>query len=248
MSLRGFAAGWLVLSVLVLGARSTRAESAEVESLIAEGNDLRVKGQPDRALPLFQKAYALARTPRTEGQLGLAEMAVGHPIEAEQHLTAALESPEYPWVGKNRAGLEKTLALARSSIGDIVVEGVPRDAAVIVNGRAIGALSLSAPVRLAAGRVEVEVSAPGYVPSTRVLHVAGGEHRRIEVTLAKETGGSPSSSPLTPNSSTGSSAAPDSGPSPASLGLTARRGPRRRTSVSPLGACWPAAPSGSAPV
>ena len=115
-----------------------RAESAEVESLIAQGNDLRHKGEPDRALPFFQKAYALSRTPRTEGQLGLAEMAAGHPMEAEQHLMAAIDSREHPWITKNREGLEKTLALARSSIGDVTVEGGPAGAALTVNGRIDG--------------------------------------------------------------------------------------------------------------
>ena len=138
------------------------AESEEVEALIAQGNELRSQAQPDRALPLFQRAFALSHTPRTEGQLGLAEMAAGHPIEAEEHLAAALASREHPWVARNRSGLESTFRLARANIGEVAIEGGPPGATVFVNGRRAGALPIAAPIRIAAGRVEIEVSAPGY--------------------------------------------------------------------------------------
>jgi hypothetical protein len=197
------------------GGSIARAESAEVESLIAQGNDLRQAGQPDRALPLFQKAFALAQTPRTEGQLGLAEMAAGYPVEAEQYLVAALESREHPWIKKTRPGLEKTLALARSKIGEISVEGEPSGAAISVNGRPIGALPLASPIRLAAGRIEIVVSASGYSPASRVLHLEGGEHQRVAVTLDRAPSGpvtstAPSSSAAPPGAS-GPGAAPVSG-------------------------------------
>src|SRR4051812_2423486 len=68
------------------------ADAAEVEALIAKGNELRRARTPGPALPYFQKAYELARTPRTTGQLGLAELDAGYPVEAEEHLAAALQS------------------------------------------------------------------------------------------------------------------------------------------------------------
>jgi uncharacterized membrane protein YgcG len=174
-----------VIVVTAVRARMAQAESAEVESLIAQGNELRRQGQPDRALPLFQKAYAIARTPRTEGQLGLAELAAGEPVEAEQHLTEALESPEHPWIAKNREALEKTLALAKAAIGEVSIDGGPAGATVVVNGRVAGELPQRAPIRVAPGRIELEVKAPGYETAMRTLHVAHGEHQKLTIALEK---------------------------------------------------------------
>jgi hypothetical protein len=233
----------LLLVLWMCGGSIARAESAEVESLIAQGNELREKGQPDRALPLFQKAFALAQTPRTEGQLGLAEMAAGHPVEAEQHLVAALESREHPWIAKTRPGLEKTLALARSKIGEISVEGEPSGAVISVNGRTIGALPLATPIRLAAGRVEIVVSASGYSPVSRSLHLAGGEHQRIAVSLDKAPAtGAPSG--------TATSTAPSSttSPSAASPGATGPGAAAAPGSVSPTSATVAPLPSATSSV
>ena len=90
-----------LLSVLV-AARAAHAadESAKAEQLIQEANELRRQGQDQRAMPLLQQAYELARTARTAAQLGLAEMALGYWVEAEGHLNEALTVSHHPWVDK----------------------------------------------------------------------------------------------------------------------------------------------------
>jgi hypothetical protein len=97
--------------------RPARADAAEVEALIARGNELRRAGTPGPALPYFQKAYELARTPRTIGQLGLGELAAGYPVEAAEHLAAALQSPDDPSIVKYRKVLMDALTAARAQIG-----------------------------------------------------------------------------------------------------------------------------------
>jgi len=70
-----------------------RADGApQVEELIRQGIELRQAGQDVRAFPLFQKAYESDRTPRTAGQLGLCELALGYWVESEKHLGEALAS------------------------------------------------------------------------------------------------------------------------------------------------------------
>src|SRR5256885_12888670 len=83
-------------AVTVLGAAPARAttDAEQAESLIREGVRLRGLDQTARALPLFQKAYEMSRTPRTAGQLGLCEMELGAYVDAERHLGEALASPE----------------------------------------------------------------------------------------------------------------------------------------------------------
>ena len=78
-------------------ARPARAgDSAEAEALIRQGVELRAQKKDERALPLFEKAYQLSRTPRTAGQLGLVEIALGYFVDAEKYLSEALGSPDHP--------------------------------------------------------------------------------------------------------------------------------------------------------
>src|SRR3954462_15795246 len=95
MTLRGILSVCIGLAIVWQSAQA-RADAAEVEALISKGNELRRAGTPGPALPYFQKAYELARTPRTAGQLGLAEPAAGYPVDAAEHLAVALQSPNDP--------------------------------------------------------------------------------------------------------------------------------------------------------
>jgi hypothetical protein len=223
-------AGALTLAVtLAIGTRAAAASgSEEAEALIRQGVELRQQGKDERALPLFQKAYEILASPRSAGQLGLAEMAVGYWLDSEQHLSAALESPDHPWVAKNRAALEQSLAQVRSNIGEIAVEGTPAGAAVTANKRPAGTLPLTAPVRVPKGRVDIEVSAPGYVTTTRSLQIGGSERQQLTITLDKapaESGGATTNEEPT-GSATPAASAPQQ-PAPAATsaddGLTLRR-------------------------
>src|SRR3954453_21838178 len=110
---RALVAVWIAVGIVSESAPA-RADAAEVEALIAKGNELRRAGTPGPALPYFQKAYELARTPRTCGQLGLAELAAGYPVDAEGHLATALQTPNDPSIVKFRKMLTDALTLARS--------------------------------------------------------------------------------------------------------------------------------------
>jgi hypothetical protein len=162
-----------------------RADTAEVEALIAKANELRQQGNPWQALPYYQKAYELEHTPRTAGQLGVGELAAGYPVEAADHLAVALRSPQHPWVARYKSILEETLTKARGRIGEIVIEGNVRGATVAVNGHDLGKLSLPTKVNVAAGSVEVAVHADGYVDLKRTVEVAGGGHERLAIDLVK---------------------------------------------------------------
>jgi hypothetical protein len=151
--------------------------------LIAKGNELRRAGTPGPALPYFQKAYELARTPRTTGQLGLAELAAGYPVEAEVHLSAALASPNDPSIVKYRQILADALSMARSQLGELTIQGNPPGADVIVNGHSVGTLPLPLPIRLPARNTEVVVRAPGYSDQREIMPIAGGQRHSLTVNL-----------------------------------------------------------------
>ena len=160
--------------------------SGEAEALIRQGVELRAQKKDERALPLFEKAYQISRTPRTAGQLGLVEMALGYFVDAEKYLSEAVASPDHPWVAKNLATLKAQLATAKSQIGELYIVGEPAGAEVLVNGKAVGKLPLSTPIRLDKGRADVQVRAPGYVASTDTVTMVGGKREDRSYRLQRE--------------------------------------------------------------
>ena len=172
---------------MTIAARPARAgDSAEAEALIRQGVELRAQKKDERALPLFEKAYQVSRSPRTAGQLGLVEMALGYFVDAEKYLGEAVASPDHPWVAKNLATLKAQLATAKSQIGELYVIGEPVGAEVVVNGKSAGRLPLSGPVRLDKGRVDVQVRAAGYVPISDTVTMVGGKREDRSYRLQRE--------------------------------------------------------------
>jgi hypothetical protein len=182
MVLRGLVAVSICVAV-VAASGPVWADAAEVEALIAKGNELRRAGTPGPALPYFQKAYQLARTPRTSGQLGLAELAAGYPVEAAEHLAAALETPNDPSIAKFQQMLADALTRARSQIGELAIQGGPAGAEVVINGRTVGTLPLASPVKLPARSAEVLVRAPGHTERRELVPIAPGQRHALTVNL-----------------------------------------------------------------
>jgi len=182
MVLRGLLVAWIGVAI-VLQSGAARADAAEIEALIAKGNELRRAGTPGPALPYFRHAYELQRTPRTTAQLGLCELAAGYPVEAEEHLAAALQSPNDPSIVKYRQMLADSLKTARSQIGELAIQGSPAGAEVVIDGRVVGALPLHAPVKVVARNTEVVVRARGHAEHTEMVPIASGQRHDLTVNL-----------------------------------------------------------------
>jgi hypothetical protein len=193
---------WLLMSMIAcgpLGALAlvvTPAQGAEsAEALIQKGIALRTNGHDFEALPLFQRAYELAPTPRANAQLGLVEQALGRWPDAEDHIGKALEARRDPWVERNRKLLGQSLETIRQHIGFIEVSGEPAGAEVTVNGRGAGRLPLAAPVRVGQGYVEVELSATAYLPAKRTINVTGAQAYQLFVKLEPQKALAPPPAP-----------------------------------------------------
>lgn len=216
--------GFAVVATAVGGVATSAcaADLETVEALVRQGVELRQQGHDPRALPLFQKAYGMSRTPRTAGQLGLCEMALGYWMDADDHLSEALNVPDNPWVSRNLVDLAGALAAVRTNISDLTVTGEPKDAAVIINGQSVGRLPLAAPVRLGKGAADVELRAPGYVSATRSLKIPGGTQETVNIVLAKTVDGAAATAAEEPSKPP----SPPSGP-PMDQPQTAATNPRR---------------------
>lgn len=176
---------FLALEVLLsAGTRSVNAAPAdEAEKLVQEGISLRTEFRDLDALDRFQRAYQLAHTPRIEAQIGAAEQALGQWVDAEGHVSQALNSSNDPWINKNRDTLESALLTIRSHIGVLDILGGPVGAEILVDGRQVGRMPLLAPLHLPAGRSTIEVTAPEYFPVTRIVQLEARKFTRETIVL-----------------------------------------------------------------
>jgi hypothetical protein len=196
---------WCAVATLAAALATTQnsvawaSDPARAEDLIRRANDLRREGKDPAAFPLLQEAYRIARSPRTAAQLGLVELSLSYWLEAERHLSEALETTSNVWIDRNRQALDTALASARNHVGSLDVDGTPTKAEVRVNDAPAGNLPLSAPIKVIEGQVMIEVRAPGHVPQSRTVAVTGRSSQHLSFQLA------PTSLPSATDSSTRSS-------------------------------------------
>lgn len=141
-------------------AHSARVDSDLVERAIA----LRKERNESAARELLRKAYEKDKSPRVAGHLGLAERALGLAREAEVHLLEALEASSDPWVVENQQLLQDALRYAERQLAwaRIVVRPEGVAAKVTVSGEVVDPTTR---VRVKAGSIVVEATAPGYASS-----------------------------------------------------------------------------------
>ncbi len=165
-----------------LNAAVARDNAADPEALIKRGLDLRRAGRATDALALFRRAYEAAPSPRTLGQIGLVESSLQLWSDADTHLAAALATPEDAWVSTNRQFLDQAMQRTTEHIGELMIVGPP-GTRVSLGGRAIGALPLSAPVRLVEGDVAVTATSDGHKPYAIDISIKGGARAAVSIVL-----------------------------------------------------------------
>jgi len=207
--------------------RAWAADSPSAEALIRRGVELRKAGNDQAALREFRKAHELAGTPRSAGQLGLCEQALGDWASAQRHLSQALAATGDAWVRKNRTVLERSLALANNHTGRVEIFGAPEGAEVIVNGRSVGKLPLGEPVVVNVGAVDVEVRAPGYRSGSASAQVAAAQMATVVLRLESADAGRTATAapPVEPPKPVVTPPVATASP-PAAVDLTARSEPR----------------------
>jgi tetratricopeptide (TPR) repeat protein len=165
-----------------LNAAVARDNDADPEALIKRGLDLRRAGRSTDALALFRRAYEADPSPRTLGQMGLVESSLQLWSDADAHLAAALATPEDAWVQTNRQFLDQAMDRTTEHIGELMIVGPP-GTRVSLGGRAIGALPISAPVRLVEGDVAVTATSAGHKPYAIDISIKGGARAAISIVL-----------------------------------------------------------------
>jgi hypothetical protein len=150
----------LILAVSLMA--PSRAHAGDnAEQLIKQGVELRAQKKDAEALDHFQRAYAVAPTPRALAQIALAEQALGSWASAEEHLADALSHESDAWIRTRRAPLKEAMQEIREHVGSLEISG-PVGAEVTIAGRQPFKLPLEKPLRLVVGDVSVSVASPGF--------------------------------------------------------------------------------------
>jgi tetratricopeptide (TPR) repeat protein len=184
MVLPGLVGRWALSAWLVLLAATAPARAAEdPEQLIKQGVALRKEGENIKAQGYFQRAYQLARTPRSAAQLGLVEQALGQWGLAEGHLVEALSASTDLWIKTTEATLTESLKVVRSHLGRVSVTGSPAGAHVRVAGVDRGVLPLTDPIYVEPGALVIEVESAGHQSARRSLTAEAGKEETVEANL-----------------------------------------------------------------
>lgn len=178
-------------------------DAAAADALLRQGIDLRKANDDRGALAAFEKAFTLAGSPEALAQMALAEQALGHWVEAHEHMRQALEDTDQPWIAGHRATLEAALREMASRLGTLELSCNVDGALVRVDGRVLGKTPLDGPAYLLAGQSVIQVLAPGYFDVTRQVYVDAGALSRLDVSLTPTEAGS-----AAPSSDSGDSAGP----------------------------------------
>jgi hypothetical protein len=173
---------WVAILLATVVCSSVQAAEPETaDQLVAKGVELRKKGDHAGALREFQAAHAKEPSGRTLAQMGIAEATLHDWVDAENHLSQALEST-MPWVEKNRATLEQTLQTVRTHTTEISIYGTT-GAVVTLEDKVVGRIPLPTVPRVNEGNVTVKVESRGYKPFVQTLPAKGGSQLIVTATL-----------------------------------------------------------------
>jgi tetratricopeptide (TPR) repeat protein len=163
---------------------SGRPENQDADKFVAEGIELRARGKDDEALGAFQKAAEIdPGSVRVQIHLALVHQALGNWLLADEYLSQALARQNHPYVNRHRQALEDAKRVIDANIGRLEIEGEPAGAEVRLNGRLVGTLPLTAPIRSTVGSFMLEVRHDGHYPARRPITIIGGGLVREAVQL-----------------------------------------------------------------
>lgn len=170
---------------------------SQAKALWREGTMAYRKGQLDRARVLYLSALRAQRHHQIAGALGHVEEALGRHREAAEHLSFYLrETRDLASASpRDRAMLERDLAVAEAKIGVVAVTGLPRGADVLVDGAHIGKAPLLDPVFVDPGRHVIEARLEGYVSRVEARELTPGSRAEVVMSLSPTP---PPAAPLRP--------------------------------------------------
>jgi hypothetical protein len=164
-------------------AEAQAKDDAEIKLLYEEGVKAASRNQWKQARQSFLEAWKRKPHYQVAANLGRAELRVGKPRDATEHLTYFLREAPEDVIPEERAEVQAMLEQARAQIGVLSLRVDPAGSEVLVDGAPLGA-SPAGEVLVDPGRHVIEARREGYRPARQVVDVAPGG--RLEVSLRLE--------------------------------------------------------------
>jgi tetratricopeptide (TPR) repeat protein len=172
-----FLLGLLFGLTLSAGVRAEEDPRKAARAHYEQGLSLANRGAYEAALREFRSAYQKSPQFAVLYNIGQAEIAIGHPLEAIQALSQYLRDGQDQIPPVRRQQVEAQIALLEKLLAEIVVTSEQPGALVSVDGRELGTTPLTQPLRVTTGPHEVSLSYPGFPPAKRSVALSEGERR-----------------------------------------------------------------------
>jgi tetratricopeptide (TPR) repeat protein len=164
----------LTLSAAVHAEEDPRkAARAHYEQGLALAN----RGAYEAALREFRSAYEKSPQFAVLYNIGQAEIAIGHPLEAIQALSQYLRDGQDQIPAARRKQVEAQIALVEKLLAELVITSDGAGALVSVDGRELGSTPLPHALRVTTGPHEVSLTFPGLPAVKRSVALSEGERR-----------------------------------------------------------------------
>ena len=161
------------LVFLFLGIAFAGNSIAQAGDPLDRGIQLRREGRDEEALHHFRRAYEQHPSPRVRAQIGLAQQALGNWMAADEDLREALKHHDDPWIAKNREVIEDGISEIAKHLGSLLVDTGGTSIEIWLDG-ALAGTAPGAPIKISAGRHELELRGGGRGTMQRSLDVPSG--------------------------------------------------------------------------
>lgn len=198
---------FIVAMPLVARAQPTAQEKESARELFRSGQELRDRGDLEGALRALTQAHALVHTPITAVELARTQSQMGHLVDARETALSVARMPiaasesEATRTARAEAAdlaeqLHRRIGTVRVSFSGAVPGQTP---SLRVDGVAVPADALGAPVRVDPGKHELVASVQGGPPSRIEVDVAEGGHVDATIPLTSPPAPPPiAEPPVTP--------------------------------------------------
>jgi hypothetical protein len=189
----------LVLGVVLLSVTAMPAvahagkneDLTEARTRYKKGLDLYQDGAFDAALTEFQRAYDLAPSYKILYNIGLVQLELNDFAGALRSFKKYLDDGGKKVDQKRHAEVDKEIKKLEGRVASLEIKSNVESAEILVDDLEVGETPLEEPLMVNAGKRKITLSKSGYVPVTRVVVVAGGDSKKLELELRQGQASTP---------------------------------------------------------
>jgi hypothetical protein len=184
---------FIFLTLLLAASRvqaQTDSDRTQAQALQVAGVRLMDHGDNRAAIEKFQAAFRLVPSPKILFNLGKAQHAVGHEVEAVTALARFLDEAPYA-LKESREEAQRLVDSLRPKLSYLDLATDDADSSISVDGEAVGVAPLPRPVIVTPGAHEVRFEKPGMTAETRSVSPVAGQKLRIFVKLSPASAPTP---------------------------------------------------------